>query len=182
MSWIKEHKGVWRLTVLVLLLVAIIGPWTFDRIYVPSKYQCAAPSVRLEGDFCGIPLSGMWIFSVLAGGLLNMIVGLVTGARTFTDMGSEAAFVLFSGLIRFLLVLPGFSSLSFILGGDRQRRQVFHVAVWGLAAAAGLLLGVSDFSRLHWAVWGIWLYTGLATSALILEGLLLAAGRRASWG
>jgi hypothetical protein len=181
MSWINNHKSGWRLAVLVLLLVAIIGPWTFDRILVPSEYRCSAPFVRLEGDYCGKPLSGMWVFALLAGGLLNTGVRLITGAIAFTDLVSEARFVLLAGLILFLLTLPAFSSLFFILGGDRQRRQVFHVAAWGLAAAAGLLLGVSGFSRLHGAVWGFWLYTGLATSALILEGLLLARGRRASW-
>ncbi len=65
MSWINKHKRVWRVAILVLLLVAIMGPWTFDRINVPSEYPC---SVRLEGDFCGTPMSGIWIFSWIIGG------------------------------------------------------------------------------------------------------------------
>ena len=46
---------------LLSLLVAIMGPWTFDLIHVPSEYPCSAPFIRLEGDFCGTPMSGGWI-------------------------------------------------------------------------------------------------------------------------
>jgi hypothetical protein len=123
----------------------------------------------------------MWIFSMLVGEFLNTIAGLVTGAKTLAGEGVETAYVLLSGLVLSLLVLPGFSSLLLIMGGDHQRRQVFQVTAWGLAACAGLLLSIADFSRLHWAVWGIWLYTGLAISALILEGLLLARGKRSDY-
>ena len=30
MSWISEHKNVGRVAVLMLLLVAIMGPWTYS--------------------------------------------------------------------------------------------------------------------------------------------------------
>jgi hypothetical protein len=62
MVWTNEYKKVWRVAVLVLLLVAIMGPWTFDRIHVPSEYSCSSPYIRLEGDFCGIPLRGITVF------------------------------------------------------------------------------------------------------------------------
>jgi hypothetical protein len=57
---------------------------------------------------------------------------------------------------------------------------MFHLAAWGLAFAIGLLIGISRFPKLFWVLWGIWLYTGLAASALILEVLVLAAGRSPS--
>jgi hypothetical protein len=181
MSWINKHKRVWRVAILVLLLVAIMGPWTFDRIHVPSEYPCSAPNIRLEGDFCGTPMSGIWIFSWIIGGFINTGVGLVTGATVFADRGGEFLREFLFIMVLLLLVLPFFSTLLLILRGDRRRRQMFHVAAWDLAAGAGLL-GTSSFSRLHWALWGIWLYIGLAVSALILEVLTLAAERRPRQG
>ena len=63
--WINEHKRIWRTAVLVLLIIAMTGPWSFDLINVPAEYPCSLPNYRLEGDFCGIPFSGIWIFPVL---------------------------------------------------------------------------------------------------------------------
>ena len=59
-SWINEHKNGWRVALLVVVLVAIMGPWTFDPINVPSEYPCQAPYIRLDDDFCGTPLPGTW--------------------------------------------------------------------------------------------------------------------------
>jgi hypothetical protein len=177
MSWINKHLRVWRVAILVLLLVAIMGPWTFDRTHVPAEYPCA-PHVRLEGDFCGTPLSGIWVFSWMVGGLINLGVRLATGATAFTDGARELLF----SLLLLLLVAPFFSTLPLILGGDRRRWRMFHVVAWGLAVGIGLLLGLSGSSRLFWVLWGIWLYIGLAGSALILEVLVLVAGRRPDQG
>jgi hypothetical protein len=178
MLWINEHKNVWRVAVLVLLLVAIMGPWAFDRIYVPSEYSCSAPFIRLEGDFCGVPLRGITAFSFMVVVFINISVELVTGAIVFTDRAGEFLF----SLLLFPLVLPFFSTLLLILRGDRRRRQVFSIAAWGLAAGIGLLIGTFSYLKLFWVLWGIWLYIGLAASALILEVLTLAAGRRPSRG
>jgi len=139
----------------VLLPVAIMGPWVFDRISVPSEYACT-PNVRLEGDFCGIPMPGIWILFVF---------------------GS------FSPLLPLPIVLPFISTLLLIWSGERRRWQVFHVIAWGLAAIfSGALLVMSRRSGLDAALWGVWLYVGLAASALMLEVLMLALGRRRSQG
>lgn len=47
MLWMNEHKRVWRVAILVLLLAAIIGPWAYDRVNVPAEYPCAPPFIRL---------------------------------------------------------------------------------------------------------------------------------------
>jgi hypothetical protein len=184
MSWINKHQRVWRVVILVLLLIAMLGPWAFDLINVPSEFSCS-PNVRLEGDFCGMPLSGIGVFSGMVGGLINLGVRLATGATAFTDVPRELLF----SLLLLLLVAPFFSTLPLILGGDRRRWRVFHVVAWGLAVGIGLLLGLFGssrlswvFSRLFWVLWGIWLYIGLAGSALILEVLVLVAGRRPDQG
>ena len=173
MSWINKQERVWRVAILVLLLVAIMGPWTFDLINVPSEYPCSTPNIRLEGDFCGIPMSGIWIFPWMVGGFINASVGLVTGAMGFTEWTRVFLF----SLVIFLLLLPFFSTLLLILGGGHRRGQMFQVGAWGLASGIGLLIGISRFPKLFWVLWGVWLYIGLAASALILEVLALAAGR-----
>jgi len=179
MLWINEHKGVWRVAILVVALVAIMGPWTFtDLIHVPSEYSCSAPFIRLDDDFCGTPLSGISLFRGMVNGFVYARAGLLWGAMGLV----EWARLFLSGLFLFLLVLPFFSTLLLILRRDRRRRQVFNVAAWGLAAGIGLLIGISRYPRLFWVLWGIWLYIGLAASALIVEVLTLAAGRKPSQG
>jgi threonine/homoserine/homoserine lactone efflux protein len=79
----------------------------------------------------------------------------------------------------FLLVLPGYSTLLLIRAGERRSRQVFNAAAWGLALGLSLLY-VSVYPDRHPALWGIWLYIGVAASALIVEMLILTAGRRLS--
>jgi hypothetical protein len=180
MGWTNEYKKVWRVAVLVLLLVAIIGPWTFDRIYVPSKYSCSSPYFRLEGDFCGIPLRGITVFYLMASAFIDISVEFVTGATALTDRAGELLFSVFLSLF----VLPFVSTFLLILRGDHPRRQVFNIVTWGLAAGVsllvGMLMGLSDGLKYLRFLWGIWLYIGLATIALVLEVSTLAAGRRLS--
>jgi hypothetical protein len=114
----------------------------------------------------------------MVNGFVYASAGLVTGAMGFI----EWARLFLVSLFLFLLVLPFFSTLLSILRRDRRRRQVFNVVAWGLAAGIGLLIGLSRYPKLYWALWGIWLYIGLAASALILEVLALVAGRRPSQG
>jgi len=184
MSWINEHKRVWRVAILVLLLVAIMGPWSFELINVPSEYPCSAPFIRLEGDFCGTPTLGIQYLVGTIDGVINRGVGLVTGATGFASRGDELfREFLFMMVVPFLLVLPFFSTLLLLVRGDRRRRLVFNIVAWSLAAGAGLLLGVLNVLRPGWwMLWGIWLYIGLTVSALILEVLTLAAERRSSQG
>lgn len=177
-SWINEHKNGWRVAILVLVLVAIMGPWTFDIIWVPAEYSCSTPNIRLHDDFCGTPLPGIWLFRSVVDEFVYASTGLVTGVMGFIEWARDLLF----SLLLFLLVLPFFSTLLLIPRRDRRRRQVFHVVTWGLAAGIGLLIGMSSYPKLFWVLWGIWLYIGLAASALILEVLTLAAGRRPSQG
>jgi hypothetical protein len=174
--WIDEHKSVWRVAVLVLLLVAMTGPWAFDVVDVPSEYPCSAPYIRLEGDLCGIPLSGVWAYGWMLNWMATGSEGLLRGAVSLVDWTRGLLF----GLFMCLFLLPVVSTLLLILRGERRHRQVFHLVAWGLAASLGVLVGMSRYLRLFWVLWGVWLYVGLAASALILEVLMLAAGTRGS--
>jgi hypothetical protein len=183
-SWINEHKNVGRVAVLMLLLVAIMGPWTYSSDGVPPAEWCRDPNILLENDRCVKLVSGARILTFMAGAFLSMSVGLVTGATVLSDRGREFLGVFLFMMLLFLLMLPFFTTLLLIRGGDSRRRRVFHVMAWGLAAVLGLLLALLAVygSGLYSKLWGIWLYTGLAASALILEGLALATGRKPSQG
>jgi len=176
MSWINEPKRAWRVAILMLLLLAIIGPWAFDLINVPSEYSCSAPFIRLKGDFCGAPSSGMWFLMVGVVEFIHQVVRLVTGAATLADLSRMPLI----SLLALLPLLPFFSTLVLILLGDRPGQQVFHLAAWGLAVAwtLGLLLFAPELPARQ--LWGLWLFFGLAPSVLILEVVALAHRRRSS--
>jgi len=176
MSWITEPQRAARVAILMLLLLAFIGPWTFDLINVPSEYLCSAPFIRLKGDFCGTPLSGMWIVPAVVGQFISLVVGVATGAATLADLWRMPL----SGLLVLLPFLPFLSTLLLILAGDLPGKQVFHLAAWILAVATALgsLLFAPELPAVQ--LWGFWLYVGLAPSVLILEVVALALRRRPS--
>jgi hypothetical protein len=173
MSWIHQHRQELRAIILALLSLALIGPWMFDRIHVPAEYTCHRPNVRLYGDFCGVPLSGLRLLSIMVGGLMSTSKGLVTGSMRFSDWGREFVF----SLLGLLILLPIFSTLLLVLRRDHRRLQVFNLTAWGLALGLCLLMGLSNYPYLFWALWGIWLYIALAASTLIIELFILFTGR-----
>ena len=174
MSWINEYHRVWRVVILVLLLLAFLGPWFFDPINVPAEYSCSAPFVRLKGDYCGVPMSGLYVLWALASELTRRVVGLVTGAMPLIDAGR--AFPIILGVI--VLLLQFVSTILLIWRGERQRPRIFHGVVWGLAAvwSWGLLMSAPELHRSQ--LWGLWLYVALVPSVLILEGVLVLRKKR----
>jgi hypothetical protein len=185
MSWINEHKNVGRAAVLVLLLVAIVGPWTYTSDGVPPAAWCRDPNILLENGRCVRLVSGATVLTFMAGAFLSMSVGLVTGAMVLPDRAREFLGVFLFTVGIFLLVLPFFSTLLLIRGRDSRRLRVFHVMAWGLAVLSLLPLLIMFMSASVLPLgqlWGIWLYIGLAASALILEVLALVAGRRPNQG
>jgi hypothetical protein len=178
MSWINEHKDVWRVVLLVVILVALMGPWIFDQILVPSGFSCSDPTIRLDDDFCGTPLPGTWLLYWMIVGFVYASAGLVMGSTSLVDWIGVFRF----SLLVFPLVLPFFSTPLLILPGDRRRRHIFNIVAWGLAAGIALWIGITSYPRLFWVLWGNWLYIGLAASVLILDVLTLAVRRRLSQG
>jgi hypothetical protein len=157
-----------------------MGPWWYDLIYVPSKYPCSGHFIRVNDDFCGIPMSGIWIFVISVSRPIELAKEMVTGATNITDsIYGILKFFLFISLT-VLIVLPFISKWRLILWGDRRCWQLFHIVAWGLAISVGVFW-VIEISRLHWSwtLWGLWLYIGLAVSALFLETRMLVLGRRA---
>jgi len=159
----------------VLLLVAIAAPWWLDLVFVPGKYPCSSPFIRVRDNFCGIPMSGVWIFVGLANRFIEIIKEIVTGETVIINpVDAILKFFLYC-LFVLIPVLPLFTTWLLILCGDRKRIQIFHIGSWSL----GVLFVIYIFG-FHWSssLWGLWLYIGLGVGALILEILILALGRR----
>ena len=171
MLWIDKHPRVWRAGALVLLLIALVGPWSFDLLNVPSEYTCSPPSVRLYGDFCGMPLSGIDMLTMMVEALLAFVQ---TGADFPVSTRDFCPLLFLCAVVLSVFVLPFFNTLLLIVRGTSRRRGIFSVVVWSLAAGISLLIGTLR-PRLFWALWGVWLYAELAVSALVLEGLTLTA-------
>jgi hypothetical protein len=167
MKWINANSRIWRGFVLGLLVVALMGPWVFDVINVPAQYACSAPFIRLEGDFCGVPLSGFWILGAV--GL--SVVGLLGGAVALPEVGR-------SFLILAVLGLPLISMGVVLLRGSRQRWIGFQLATFGLTPGMLLLSGLFSASNRTIVLWGPWLYLAVAGITLLLEGVGLAARSR----
>jgi hypothetical protein len=182
MSWINEHKNVGRVAVLMLLLVAIMGPWGYTSDGVPPPEWCHDPFILLEDGRCVGLVSAATGLTLVADVFLSMSVGLVTGATVLPDRAREFLGVSLAMMLLFLPMLPFFTTLLLIRGGDSWCLRVFHMMAWGLAAVLSLLQAVSESVLCSARFWGIWLYIGLAASALILEELTLVAGRRLSQG
>jgi hypothetical protein len=148
MSWLEKHKRIWRTAIFILLILAVLGPWAYERISVPAEYACSPPYIRLEGDFCGFPWSWIRGFFWVSGGLISISVGMVTGELIFIEWIRE----IFVSLLLFLPLLPFFSTLLLILREDHPHRQVFTIIAWGLSIGMGLFWGLNNnliFFGLH---------------------------------
>ena len=178
MSWINRRRRVWGFVILALLMVAGMGPWGFDLVNVPAQYPCSAPFIRLKGDFCGEPVSAVRGLSALLG---DLVAATVTGRVAFIDLGH-----IFLGILYVLIVLlPGISAVLWICTGHREHQSVFHLAAWGLATiliwfgySVRLLTVTLQFHPGQ--LWGLWLYTGLVSTVLILEVVAFATRGRPS--
>ena len=180
MSWVSEHKNAWRVTVLVLLVVAMVGPWTYSSDGVPPAEWCDDPLILLENGRCVKLVSGAEIVAFIVTAFFHISVGLVKGETVLADRARESLFVFLFMVGTFLVVLPFFSTLVQVLGRGRRRMRVFHVITWRLAAPLALLLAVLLVSGPYAKLWGVWLYVALTAVALTLELLALAGDSRSA--
>lgn len=175
---LRKHKRVWRVAALALLVVALLGPWWFDRINVPAQYACSNTVVRLEGDFCGVPMPGTFLLFILVAASIERAMQGVTGVAAPLDSAAALATALALSLVALVVVLPFLTTLLLIVRGDGRRPRVLHIAAWCLAAAAAVLVSLTVSKSLHiGALWGSWLYIGVAVGALVLELVMLVKGR-----
>jgi hypothetical protein len=173
MNWIDHNKNAVRICLLVGLVAAFLGPCVYDQINVPAEYPCQPPNVRLEGDFCGLPLPGTWMLVGAASILAYTANNVLAGTLDYEQIASEFFFIIFG----FLFVLPFFSTLILLLRAERRGWQIFNLTAWSLAAGLGLLMGVAGFQSRFWMLWGVWLYVAVAIFALVVEVRWLRRGR-----
>jgi hypothetical protein len=113
MAWIKKYARVWRIVLLGLMLVAFLGPWTFDLIWVPSDHFCYALYIRLDDDYCGIPLSGIWQYRWVTGIFIFGVAKLLKAARLeglLTDRKTIALIIFVAFGLPLMFIFPIFNS------------------------------------------------------------------------
>ena len=138
----------------------------FDRIFVPAEYTCDLPNVRLNGDFCGLPLSGFRFVGLFVGGFFYQLFDLTMG--TFINHPRE----LLVGLL-LLSLIPFFTTLFLLWKKETRRIQTINLVAWILALLPILTLFTSQINDKVTQLWGLWLYILLALSAIIFEITLL---------
>jgi hypothetical protein len=173
MESIGEFKQTWRVASLALLILALVGPWTYEVINVPAEYSCNAPYVRLEGDYCGEPMPGAWIIFGLALGFISNIAGFLAGTVSLAGRARELLFMFLS----IFPVLALLSSLLLLWKKDSRGLAIFQLVAWGLASVLSLLWIVFAFNASSTQLlWGAWIYAALPPVVLVMELLALRAG------
>jgi hypothetical protein len=160
-----SDRQIWRFIFLVLVLVAIAGPWAFDRINVPAQFPCSPPFIRLEGDFCGTPMRGItllyWMLLEVVGVIWNFLTGELPLARLASRM-LRLSFL-------FLLLLPLFTTLLLLKHQASRGLQRFHIITLLFVTGMGLWVVNVPASGFHPALWGMWVYFTLGFLMLIVE-------------
>jgi len=179
-EWIIQHKGGLRGAALILLLVAMVGPWSYSSDGAPPAEWCHEPNILLENERCVRLESGVEILTFLISTSLSLIVQLVT--EVLTGRIREYFFMLLLDVILFLLVQPFFSTLLLSYGEDHPRRRMYNFTAWVLSVViAGLMIAVSyRSSGLGLELWGVLLYFGVGAGMLVVELSLLVSIRRSS--
>lgn len=163
--WFIRYKHVLRLAILALLIISLLGPWMYDLIHVPAEYACNAPFVRLEGDFCGMPMSGIQFFTWFTGGLFYIIVELLKG--TFTGRFRE----LIAGL-SILPLIPFVTTILLLWKKETPRLRTVNLVAWILAFILTLTVFILQINEQSFRLWGLWLYILAAVGALTVEMLV----------
>ena len=170
MLWIRDSRNGIRVIALVLFIVAMLGPWMYDLIHVPAEYACSAPNVRLEGDFCGLPMSGMKTLPWFVLGFFGMITRLFTA---YTDGYSPGLLEYVRALFFVIPILPLIGSLLVVVKQKSQALQRINRIFWILACVSTLPWLYSDPGAQAGRLWGLWAYIGLTFVMTLVEVLVL---------
>jgi hypothetical protein len=167
-----ENNVFRRTLALGLFMLSMLGPWMFDLIHVPAQYDCDTPFVRLSGDFCGYPLSGLETIKWFGGGVLYTVAELIKG--NFASRIPELLMLMGISIIG----LP-FFGLLLLLGYPISRRlQSMTVLGCGLACLPALVMFIlqtnrDQFVQFFYWLWGLGLYILLAIGTIVFEILRL---------
>ena len=142
-------KTVVRVASVVLLLVAMMGPWFIDS-HPATEESCSPPLVWQGNGYCAC------------------LVSLKEAFRMAFSPGHHMLW-----LVCLPPALPFLSTLLLILSRERRWLWVSHLIGWGLVALYSLFLFVAYWSR-HPALilWGAGLCGVVAVATLVREILV----------
>lgn len=178
LSWITAHQRAWRAALLVLFVLAVLGPWAYTSDGVPPPNYCTEPNFLLPGPnlLCVGPVSGVEVLSFVGSVVLGIGAQLLGGLEVLSPEGSEVLRLALILLFIALLMLPFFTTLLLLWKPGNRRLQALQPVVWGLALVLSVWMPLMNAVMRSGRFWGLLLYLGLAASAIILE---LLAGRSA---
>jgi hypothetical protein len=170
MSGLLANKQYWRLVFMVLLVVALSGPWAiFDIISIPAPFECSEPWVRMDENFCGMLASPF--------GMIISAIG--DSLKPGTSSGDSWADSSLLGVYLPLLIfaLPLITNLVLLGSKGTKSWQIIHIIVlFVFLALASLYLYLLLISRA--VFWGFWLYVGLLIVMLVFEVITLAMSKQ----
>jgi hypothetical protein len=153
MAWLTRWRLV-RLLGVALVILALAGPMGYDLLSVPPAFECQPPTIRLNEDFCGWPVTGY--FSI------TELVNIVSTTVTQTYPANTGAIDIIGGLLLWfaftLVIIAPIISLVVRLKNRQTRWAGLHIAILIPVTA---LAGYSLFhARTHQPlqIWGLWLY------------------------
>ena len=163
-----SRKQKLRAAIIVGIILAFLGPWTFENIFVPSRYDC---DFRLNENICGLPKSGMEFYGWY-------YVGSIAEIFRFRSEFIEVIRLIILFLILSCPLLPIYNTTLLVLFEKYHPLKAFTIISWCLAISAGILGGIFLYPKHFWALWGLWLFIGLSMSALGLEISFLSIDRK----
>ena len=171
MERISRLKHAGRVAALVLLLVAVAGPWAYTGDGVPPPEYCHEPNFLLASGYCAGPTSAIEIMFFLIPAFFYMFVGLFTGEVVLPERAREFFGVFLLILLLLLLILPILTTLFRLAGRNSRPWHRFQLAAWGVAGFLSLLPPIFDAELRSGRFWGIYLYFGLALGVVIIEAV-----------
>lgn len=167
MPWFRRHRRVSRLSLLLGVIVAMLGPWTATSDGMPPPERCEPPLVVSEHGRCVKLVSGASVFAFIATAWGQFSLDLLAGRATVAQRGGEYLTVSLLALGLLLLLLPVVSTLLAVVGLRRRSVQKLPTVAWGVSGLVAALLGgfLGNPGR-YLLTWGAWLFVGLAAIGL----------------
>lgn len=167
----KRNKYLLRGVLLLLLLLAIAGPWLYTRDGVPPPAWCRPPNFLLTPERCVRHQSGAEVLLWSLVGPAAFASDLLSGNLTVAELVVQALYRTWL----LLIWLPVPSTLLLWLRGqeaNNQKQRRAHIVALALGLLATIPLAL--FDGIVWpgwraALWGIWLYVLLLAAALLWE-------------
>jgi len=171
--WFCTYDKKWRMLIFFLMLVAIVGPWMYETLYVPSPNPCTS-GFRVKENYCGFPISGIWLFFASLGSVSSIAF------RFFTGEANAGEFLMSVGMILYIL-LPVVGLLLVAGKADPSPKKVkLHLSITIFTSILGVVSVLIVMNELSFIVrmWGYWTYLLMVFISLALELLRLLITRR----